>query len=395
MTGRILHVTGDHPDLIDPSKTPVIESLLSLTSDRFEHRVLSINRKSPGLAFAGRVLAQPWSPELRTRIRTDRPELTTVVYEAPPRGIYHLTMLMRLADALLDEVGRGPRPDLVVGHKLTIEGPVVQRMAQRLGIPYAVSIQGNTDMKIIRVRSDLRSVFASVFVNAAVVFPFAPWALAAVEARLGRRGGPTLLLPCPTPSDEIIAPQLVGPNVVSVFHLRKYRLKNAARLVRAAAVVEHSVPGLTLDIVGEGSDEDRAGIEGLIKKAGAQGVRLAGPIPHRDIQQRLNRAGGFAMVSLNESFGLVFIESLLAGCPIVYPRGISVEGYFDGMPFAIAAEARDQHSINDAVMRLVKDEVRLKASLSDWLRSDEPERFRREAIARQFGDGLELALAAT
>ena len=39
------------------------------------------------------------------------------------------------------------RPDLIVGHKLTIEGIAVRRAAEALRTPYALALQGGTDQK--------------------------------------------------------------------------------------------------------------------------------------------------------------------------------------------------------------------------------------------------------
>ena len=44
----ILHVSGDFPDPFEPFKTRVIETLLALTDIPVRHRVISINRVSPG-----------------------------------------------------------------------------------------------------------------------------------------------------------------------------------------------------------------------------------------------------------------------------------------------------------------------------------------------------------
>jgi len=375
--------------VFNPAKTRVIETLLALTADRFEHQVYSINRHFH-LREISREVSRGHLP--KPELRRERDGFTAVAYPAPPAGVMHRAMLKRLTDTISDDLSRSAsRPALVVGHKLTIEGIVAARLASRLGLPYALSIQGNTDAKILAARPDLRPLFARIFHGATMVFPFAPWALRAVEARLGARTGPTRLLPCPTDADSILPPQISAPTVVSAFHLRNYRLKNASRLIAAAKTVGAEFPGFALEIIGDGAPKDVAAIQGL-----AQGtpVTLAGGVGHAAIQVRYNRAAGFALPSLRESFGLVFVEALLAGCPIVYPRGAAIDGYFDDQPFAIPVDARDVGAIGDGMLRLVRDQAALKASLAQWQASGGPARFRREAIARQFGDGLAAAAAA-
>jgi len=394
VSAAILHVSGDYPDAIDSAKTPVIAELLALTRDRFGHCVYSINRQLADHGpFVRRLLRAPLQPHLEVTARRHDAGLTAVAYAAPSKGLYHRAMLERLADWIADDVERrNLRPALVHGHKLTIEGIVAERVAGRLGIPFAISIQGNTDSRILAVRPDLRRLFGRIFRDAAVVFPFAPWALHCFERRYGRRAGPTILLPCPTDADHILAPRLTPPRVMTAFHLRNYALKNAGALVAAAAKVEAAIDGFGLDIAGGGEESDVASVRREIARNRARAVAMIGPVPHADIQGAMNDHAGFAMVSHRESFGLVFIEALLAGCPILYPAGRAVDGYFD-QSFAIAADPRDPLAIAEGLGRLARDQARLKNDLAIWQQSGRAEAFRRDAIAKTYGEGLSGAIA--
>ena len=219
----ILHVSGDFPDPVDPHKTPVIRSLLELTDKQFDHHVVSVNRVSPS---ASGIIKECLT---NTPLETAHQQFERGVamsYAAPSKGLRHRAKLLQLGDWLADHVSRlGSKPRLLVGHKLTIEGIAVRRASRRLGIPYAISIQGNTDTKIISMRPDLRTELARVFHEASVVFPFTPWALKRTEEALGQRGGPIHLLPCPTELDQAIRPRLQGKGFVSVFHLRNHKNK--------------------------------------------------------------------------------------------------------------------------------------------------------------------------
>jgi glycosyltransferase involved in cell wall biosynthesis len=176
---------------------------------------------------------------------------------------------------------------------------------------------------------------------------------------------------------------------VSVFHLRHRALKNMPRLARAGDIAQSRSPSLRVAVVGGGEASDRMAAEELASAHPA--LRLEGALPHQDVAARLNRAAGFALPSLRESFGLVFVEALMAGCPIVYPAGRAVDGWFDDLPFAIRVAPRDTSAIADGLVRLARDEAMLKQELAQWQMSPAAERFRRPAIARAFGDGLARA----
>lgn len=372
----ICHISADYPDSHDPARTPVIRALVELVADRFDQRVISLTRTAPRGAQWLRLPEVAWHGEA--------PKHVSLTYAAPGRGLLHRTLLERLGEKIADTLARGSRPALLVGHKLTIEGIAVARAATLLGVPYALSIQGNTDTRILAMRPDLHPLLRRVWQGAAVVFPFAPWAERAVTATLGARQGPVVPLPCPTVLDSAIAPRVGGEGIVSVFHLHNWRGKNLARLAEAARASH--VP---LEVIGGGSGDDLADA----RRAAGAGVAFDGAMDHAALPTRFNRAVGMAMPSRRESFGLVFVEALFAGCPVIYPRGRAVDGWLDGLAAAIAVDPDDTREIAGALLRLTREEARLKAALAEWQTGPAAARLRRDAIARSFGDGLADAIA--
>lgn len=387
---RILHISGDYPDSVNAGKTQVVRTLVDLVSGEFDHSVVSMNRIAPGPIFVIELAIHPLRPRLQAQFQTDPDGICAMTYRAPARGLYHRTMLEQVADSIGELITRRPRPDLILGYKLTIEGIVAARIARQLGVPYGLVIQGNTDARILSARPDLRTGYREIFHGAEVVFGFAPWAIRAAEARLGRRDRPTILLPCPTDREQILPPRIVGPRLATAFHLRNYRMKNAERLIAAVRIARQEIPDLQLDIIGGGTPQEVSAVQGLLR--GDTAVRLEGPAKGAEIQARFNRAGGFAMPSTRESFGLVFVEALLAGSPILYPENAAVDGYFDSEQFAIRADPSSTHSIAEGLVRLARQERDLKASLAAWQSSERPRQFMRHHIAQVFSRGLQAAL---
>lgn len=378
---HIVHFSADFPDPIDPGKTPVIRTLLELTRGQFAHRVISLNRRAPKLA------------DLLER-RPDPPVPfewgEAVVYRAPPLGILHHTMLRRLGKRLARELAAAP-PDLLVGHKLTIEGLAVAEAARRLRVPYAITIQGNSDCKILAVRPDLRRRFAQVFHDAAVVFTFAPWALADVERRLGARAGASVLLPCPTDLDTPMRPAVAGSGLLSAFHLRHHRNKNLSGIASALRQLRARGDMAGFTLAGGGGEAEVARCTGQLR--GISDVTVLGLLDRPALQTAMNKATGFVLPSHRESFGLVFIEALFAGIPVIYPKGHAIAGWFDEAPFAIPVDPRDTAALADAMARLVAEEGVLKQALAVWQQSDHAQQFTRPHIAATFAGALRAAVA--
>lgn len=388
--GRVVHVSADYPDQYQFAKTRAIESLIRLVDDRFDNTVFSLNRRASGALILPAIVRNPLRPRLAIGLGAAAGNAIPVVYDAPGKGFYHSAMLGRLGDWLADQLAAGPKPGLLVGHKLSVEGIAVAHAAGLLGVPYALAIQGNSDRRILRARPDLRRHFARVFHGAAMVFHCAPWALNMVEAQLGQRVGPVALVPYPVADDHIQPPRTGGDGLLTIFHLRGYRLKNLGRMAAAVSIAARQVPGTRLAVAGGGTPEQTGCCDRII--AGHPCV-LEGALPPDQVPARLNHARGFVLPSLRESFGLVFIEALLAGVPIAYPADWAVDGHFDDAPFALRVNNRSVSGIADAMARLMRDEAPLKRALATWQQSDAAGIFKRKAIGDAFAAGLDAAMA--
>jgi len=386
----VVHVTADYPDAIRPDKTPAIRQLVELVDDRFNQHVISLNRISPSVTELVEILLSRRSP-LRSWVQHDR--LTSAEYAAPGLGVLHKTMLLRLADAVSTKLAALPRPDLLVAHKLTVEGLVVAMVARRAGVPYAITLQGDTDTKIITARPDLAHHFAEVLHNAAVVFAMAPWALSDIQKRLKVSVRDPILLPCPVAIDSPIRPSPEQSGFISAFHLKNYRRKNFPQLCKAFDRAQQDMPGLGLTVCGGGSAEDHAQVAKISGRY--RNIALAGAVLNSDLPARFNRSIGFVMPSLRETFGMAFIEALFAGCPVIYPSGRAIHGYFAAKPFALPIEPQDSGSIAAAILKCARDQTRIKTALAKWQHSGDAKRFQRATLRASFVDGLTRAASST
>lgn len=387
---RVLHLSADYPDSINPSKTTVISRLIDLVAAEYDHQVLSINRCRPTLGETARLSTGLLSPVVEGSLRPIERGFC-FEYLAPSKGLLHASTLDRLAQWIAERASReAALPDLVIGHKLTVEGVLAREVARQLGVPYAITIQGNTDQKILKFRPDLASRFARIYHDAACVFSFAPWARKAVEQRLGHRTGLTLDLPCPTVFDSITAPVVGGDALISVFHLRNHKIKNLAGLAIAMQTLKTSSGCFPLKVIGGGNPTETQACKTVIARA--ENITLAGPRNPSQLATIMNGSVALVLPSKRESFGLVFIEALFAGLPIIYPKGASVDGYFDGLPFAIAVNTNNPREIADAMRHMITHEADIKSALARWQETGGLGRFLHKTIRSTFDEGLNHAV---
>ena len=336
-----------------------------------------------GMWCAALVLRVSISNRIRRRVSN------ACAITAPPSGIFHRSMLLQLGDWLAEKLSSSA-PDLLLAGKLSVEGIAVAHAARKLGIPYAVCVQGNTDLRVLRARPDLTHALRRIWHDAAAVFPFAPWAMSELEQRLGKRAREPQMLPCATALDTPIAPTPGGKGLLSVFHLRNHREKNLTGLASAMKLLSQQMHGASLSIIGGGSAADQAACKAI---AGDRpDVTFEGDMDHHALPARLNQGAALVMPSLRESFGMVFIEALFAGLPIIYPKGRAVDGYFDDCPFAIPVDPRKPQEIANAMRFALINEAEMKTALADWQSSDHAQQFTRPAIRNTFVEGLRSAL---
>lgn len=380
----VVHLSADYPDRCDSGKTRAIQALVSGTAGHFRHEVYSLNRRSGLQAF--------FRPGRLTIAGRDD-GVNSCEYLAPPKGLLLKSAMMRLADRIAEDLQeRELVPDLVQAHKLGIEGISGFYLARRLGRPFALTLQGNTDLKVLRARPDLRKLYRTILCAASGRMAFAPWTAEAVSRLLGAE--PDFeIVPCILNGDEVIAPVETPPIVRTAFRLDDWRNKNVGGLLTACSIVLPAFPDLVIEIAGAGSKQAEAAIDGLIAGTGlARRATRVGAISPAEIQIWMNRAAVFVLPSRRESFGMVLLESLLAGVPVVYSSGTAIDGHFPGQPFAVAVDGRDPEAIAQAISAVLSQQKAVKTALQAWQSTAAPMRYQSSGILEQYAAFIDSCL---
>jgi len=90
-------------------------------------------------------------------------------------------------------------------------------------------------------------------------------------------------------------------------------------LIRAFAQAFRDVPDVLLEIGGKG--EQREALEKLCQAENIQDkVRFLGPLSREEVRSALHSANAFVLASHIETFGVVFIEAMATGLPVIATR---------------------------------------------------------------------------
>jgi glycosyltransferase involved in cell wall biosynthesis len=148
-----------------------------------------------------------------------------------------------------------------------------------------------------------------------------------------------------------------GPVVLCV--ARMYPRKRLPDLLRAAGILRIRVPGIQVRIVGRGPEW--AALGRLHAELGlADSVVLLGDLPRERLAEEYVNATLFCLPSVQEGFGIVFLEAMAAELPVVACRIAAVpEVVQDGIT-GVLVPPRDPGALAEALERLIEEPARAK-----------------------------------
>jgi teichuronic acid biosynthesis glycosyltransferase TuaC len=340
-------------------------------------RVLVLHRPVPPRSALRAPSA--WASALRQPLRAelDGIPVTYVPFLAPARprsyGTWGAWAAPTLAAALRRLRARWPY-DLVHAHYAAPAGDAVRR--SRPGRPVVVSAHGGDVLSVAHASASggraVRRAFAAarlVLANSAGTAECCA-ALGARVTRVVRLG--TDLPPAAAPHDG-------APTLTTVGHL--VARKRHADVLRAMWLLRDSHPDLRWEVVGDGPE--RSPLARLAAELGlSDRVRLRGELRPAEAVAAARAGTVFVLPSVDEAFGVAYIEAMAGGVPAIGCRGepgpqeIAAAGGGIRLvppadPEALAAE-----------LRTLLDERRWRRELGEAARANVAAHFTWEACGR-------------
>jgi glycosyltransferase involved in cell wall biosynthesis len=126
---------------------------------------------------------------------------------------------------------------------------------------------------------------------------------------------------------------------------RFYRRKRIDLLLEAARQLEARIPGFEVRIVGDGPERWR------LKAMASRSARFLGTVSRRELAREYKHCDVFCLPSIQEGFGIVFLEAMAAGRAIV---AVSSSAAPEVVPQALFAEP-DKDSLAQALHTVWSD----------------------------------------
>lgn len=170
------------------------------------------------------------------------------------------------------------------------------------------------------------------------------------------------------------------PTVLCVARL--YPRKDVATLIRAADRLRRTLPALRVCVAGDGPERRR--LRALVRRLGLAGcVELWGHVDWDRLVSAYAACRVFCLPSRQEGFGIVFLEAMAAGRPIVACRGTAAEELVSQERDGLLVPQGDPEALAAALHRLLTDTAlrrRCGARGPDRVRAFAPEPIARRLL---------------
>lgn len=305
----------------------------------------------------------------------------------PAHRLFFRAKIRTVYRDLRDTIDQLDQFDLIHAHTLYSDGAVALKLHKTFNIPYVVAVR-NTDLNVFRrFRPDLRWLMHSVLRHAGKIVFLSPAYQAQFLSHLplelrNKVEGNSVVLGNGLESfwfENKPRPSSGETQPLRLLYVGDFsRNKNVENVLRATAVLVNRLP-IRLTLVGGGGNRHEH-ILSTLDSGQYPFVTFLGRTNDRQKLRSVYREHDiFVMPSFKETFGVVYLEALSQGLPIIHSRGQGVADFF---PPGTVSESVDPSSIDSIV-----EGIEVLANRLDDVRPDCPKQARNfdwRSIAQQY-----------
>lgn len=259
--------------------------------------------------------------------------------------------------------------DIIHAHMLCVDGAVARELSLRYAKPYVTTVR-NTDLNTyFKWFPWERGAFLEILDSASHVVFLGPKYRRKLAEHCSNHGFRERLF-----SNSSIIPSGVDPVFLKRRHVHGmsahkplklvfvgafYEGKGLQETILAGDILRDQGIEIELTAIGRGlphRPNDRPYIERVENLAAQRPwVHLKNYMSHEELVDELRENDVFVMPSSPESFGLVYVEALSQGLPVIYTKGEGFDGYYAEGEVGWAADARNPAEIAGKVELVLKD----------------------------------------
>jgi glycosyltransferase involved in cell wall biosynthesis len=248
-------------------------------------------------------------------------------------------------------------PDVIYAHHTWMNGDLAYRLHKVLGIPYIVTDHDFDEIDECGNHPARWRYFDRIFRNASCLSPISK----RMEQSIQRLFPGTRTIvnhngadPLPASYSATPRPPELKDKIIALCVGMFYRRKNVALLIRAFDRIAAKHPQAILRIVGDGTE--RAGVDAAHAAATHKDqIQLLGMRLHEQVLQEMAWADLFALVGVDEPWGVVYTEAMFAKLPIVCCNDGGINDVLVNDVHGLSIPPNDEAAAADALDRLLGD----------------------------------------
>lgn len=253
--------------------------------------------------------------------------------------------------AIVDQV----QPDVIVANHSLVNGFVASKIKEARDIPFITVDHEVGDFFVCRENAGWLKIMKQVAADSSVGIAVSHAMKQLAEEVIPGANFQTIYNGASfTPCDPALLDRHVDKEEISIFCCGNlYGRKDIPLLIKAFDGVASQFPKAHLRIAGDGPD--RAKIQSLIDELDSRSnIKLLGSIEHADVQREMQSADIFALVGWAEPFGVVFLEAMANGLPVVVSEDAGAAEILNDGETAVFIKPRDLDSVHLALEGLMR-----------------------------------------
>lgn len=273
------------------------------------------------------------------------------------------------------------RVDLIHAGLFSSDGAVAYELYSQYKIPYIVAVR-NTDVNTYYKKLFWKRKYFHTILEKAknIVFLSPRYKKTFLDNIKNKVNNKTAL--------ELVEKSVVIPNGVDPFYLKnrstkERRINSPIRIIFAGAfnkgknileviyaldILINKGLNINFTIIGNGlkfRKQDSTYTTKIFELAlEREWIEVLDYKPKEELRQIFNKSDIFVMPSIPETFGLVYVEALSQGLPIIYAKGQGFDGYYSNIGIGFGVNARDYNDIANKIEQIIDNYDQISSNIS-------------------------------
>jgi len=352
---RVLILSHMYPSPINPvAGIFVCQQVEALLDQEVDLRVVSPRPSVPAMAKAA---SRKWKQTSRVppSAGVGRVDVRYPRFRVYPRALLLANSGVRMYRGVSESIRvthrKGPF-DLIHAHVALPDGYAAMLLSRDLSIPYVVTIHGADLQNTIHRGVACRKAIGQALSGAAKIIVVSSKLLGLVDQHFGL-AGKTVVIPNGVNPESVCqsgGEEIDGRIMLSVSNL--IPTKGIDLNIEAIAALKDAYPDLTYRIVGAGAEEKK--LRRLAAEKGiADRVFFLGQLPHARVMEEMAKCTFFSLPSWQEGFGVVYLEAMASGKPVIGCRGEGIEDFVEHGKTGVLVEPQDTPGLVEAIDRVL------------------------------------------